>query len=34
MLVWAFLDKSILGARFLERLNPQTQEFTTKDRGW
>ena len=27
MLVWAFLDKAVLGARFLERLNPQTQEF-------
>jgi hypothetical protein len=30
MLVWAFVDKSILGARFLDRLNPQTQEFTTE----
>jgi hypothetical protein len=33
-LIWAFIDPSILGARHLDRLNPQTQEYTTGGRGW
>ena len=33
-LTWALIDKAVLGARHLERLNPQTQEYTTKGWGW
>ena len=34
LLIWALIDPAVLGTRFLDRLNPQTQEFTTRGRGW
>ena len=30
---WQFAGREIRGARKLDRLNPQTQEFTVGDRG-
>jgi hypothetical protein len=33
LLTWEFKGREVRGARRLERLNPQTQEFTVSDRG-